>query len=366
MFHHVGSKDGIKTMGNALKFKHKEVTRQPDEKARLKVVQGPDFGAIYVIRGMTVSIGRGEENDIVLTDLKASRLHATLLQNSKGKWRIKDQGSSNGILFKTKTVREADLNFNDVFTIGETTLEFVSAEMGTKILTAPARSSESINAEAKAFQIARDRIWQRFGYFSKRDGDKPGHRNHERAPLSLPPSSGGSIPSVAGARINKKTLIYIGAAGILGLLFLIPSEKGSKTTKKAKETDAGSDLASFLPPADINKSSETLYKDGVREYFVHNYGRARTQLETVLQISPNHILARMYLENCNKAIDEEVKLNLGNGKRSLEGGKLREAKGHFERVMRLLFRDQKNPNYIEAEKQFKEVMKEMKGEDGKT
>jgi tetratricopeptide (TPR) repeat protein len=256
-----------------------------------------------------------------------------MLLGPNGKWRVKDQGSANGILFNTKPTREAEIEYNDVVKIGETSLEFVPSDMGTQVLMAPARSNAIIQAEQQNFQGAKDRVKQNFGQFM----------------------GGGAKP-----------LIYIVGALGLGVLLLGDPEKAPKPKSKNQGKESGQDLASFLPSPDYNRSAETLFKDGMREYFVHNYGRARTQFETVLQISPGHVLATLYLENCNKSVEEEVKLNLEGGKKSFEAGKFRDAKGHFETVLRLLYRDQANPAYIEARDQLDKLMKVMKGEAGKT
>lgn len=306
------------------------------------MVQGPDFGAIYVITGPKASVGRGEENDIVLSDLKASRIHAVVIQGPGGKWRVKDQGSANGIALNSKPTQEAEIHFHDVVKMGETTLEFVSSDVETKILRAPARSPEKVQADQNKFQTAIDRVNQSFSLFS------------------------GRSTASAVAPSNKKPFIYIVGALGLGLLLLGDPGKSSKSVSKTNGKDPERDLASFLPAPDFNKAAETIFKDGLREYFVHNYGRARTQFETVLQISPGHILATLYLENCNKAVEEEVKVNLEGGKKSFEAGKFRDAKGHFETVMRLLYRDQANPAFVEARDQFDKLVKAIKGEEGKT
>ncbi|MEO5969476.1 MAG: FHA domain-containing protein [Bdellovibrionia bacterium] len=339
-------------MGNAIKYKHTNVPRHPQERARLKVVQGADFGSTFIITGPTASIGRGEDNDIVLIDLKASRLHAMMIQDPGGNWRIKDHGSSNGILINSKPTRESALQYFDVFTLGETTLEFISPEAGTKTLMSPARSAGQVKLHQRTFQAAKDRVNQSFGQFTG------------RAANVFDAAGGNAAPGSASK--SKKPLIYIVGVVGLGLLLLGDPDKPAKPKSKTPSNESGQDLASFLPTPDFNKSAETIFKDGLREYFVHNYGRARIQFETVLQISPNHVLATLYLENCNKAVEEEVKVNLEGGKKSFEAGKLRDAKGHFETVMRLLFRDQANPAYIEARDQFDQVVKTIKGEVGKT
>src|SRR4051794_5511213 len=109
-------------MGNAVRFKQTNVPRQQGEQARLKVVQGPDYGAIYVLVAGRATIGRGEDNDVLISDLKASRLHAEFTLTQVG-WLVRDKGSANGIMFNGKATREAKLKTGDTITLGETTLE---------------------------------------------------------------------------------------------------------------------------------------------------------------------------------------------------------------------------------------------------
>lgn len=58
-------------------------------------------------------IGRLAENDIVLRDAQISRQHAEL-RLASGQWRILDLGSTNGLHFKGKRVREHHLESGDV------------------------------------------------------------------------------------------------------------------------------------------------------------------------------------------------------------------------------------------------------------
>jgi tetratricopeptide (TPR) repeat protein len=102
-------------------------------------------------------------------------------------------------------------------------------------------------------------------------------------------------------------------------------------------------------------------KSGFREYREKNYLRARIQFETVLQIDPSNSLAQRYLQNCNQAIDNEVKFELDRGKKSYESGALKQARLHYEAVLRLLNRDQSNPAFVEARDQLAVVMKEEAG-----
>src|SRR4051794_15084288 len=107
-------------MANAQKFRQTNVPRQQGEQARLKTVQGPDYGSTFVITGSKASIGRGEECDIMISDLKASRKHAEF-SAVPGGWQVRDLGSANGILHNGKVIRSGTVRSGDTLTLGETT-----------------------------------------------------------------------------------------------------------------------------------------------------------------------------------------------------------------------------------------------------
>ncbi|MFZ9596144.1 MAG: FHA domain-containing protein [Bdellovibrionia bacterium] len=326
-------------MKNAVKFRQSNLPKQAGERARLKVIQGPDFGCVFAILGGRVSIGRGDENDVVISDLKASRVHAQISFTGSGGWVLLDQKSANGVLLNGERVEKAKLRWSDVISLGETTFEFVPEEAGTGLIMAPARSMDQVLRQQKAFDDARR---QAVG-FGSASGYSPASES----------KSGGS-----------KILLY--GVGIVALFVLLMDEPSSKSpsSQKKKEPSAekNRDLASYLPTSDYNRTVETLFKDGMREYFERNYGRAKSHFETVLQINPNHTLATIYLENCNQAVQEEIKHHLSQGKKTLQAGKLRSAKGHYEWVIRFLARDQSNPAFIEASDQLQKILKVMRGE----
>jgi pSer/pThr/pTyr-binding forkhead associated (FHA) protein len=325
-------------MANAVKFKFANVPRQSGEQARLKVVQGPDYGAIYVITGIRAVIGRGEDTDVTLADLKASRRHAEMSMGPGG-WSVKDLGSANGILCNGAPAKIATLKNGDTVTLGETTLEFVPGEVGTMMLKAPPKSIAQVQAEHAALQAQKDRV-KGFGMGAPAGG--PG----------------------AGLLKNPKVLAIVGVL-ILALMLLGEDKKPVKTPKKSGDKETR-DLASYLPDTDpaLSKTADVFFKAGFREYNNGNWLRAKTQFETVLQMYPGHRLASLYIQNCDKSIEEEVKFHLDRGKKEMQAGKLKVAKGHFEAVQRLLFRDQTNPAFAEARDQSVKVAKLMKGEDG--
>jgi pSer/pThr/pTyr-binding forkhead associated (FHA) protein len=89
-------------MPNALRFRNWKTPKQVGERVRLKVVHGPDSGSLFVVTAPKFTIGRGEENDVVIGDLRASRRHAELVRQPNGMWHLTDLGSQNGVVWNGK------------------------------------------------------------------------------------------------------------------------------------------------------------------------------------------------------------------------------------------------------------------------
>ncbi|HAR43880.1 MAG TPA: hypothetical protein DCS07_14805 [Bdellovibrionales bacterium] len=330
-------------MGTAIRFKQSTLPKQQGELARLKVIQGPDYGCVYVLLRSRATIGRGDENDIIISDLKASRIHAEIV-GTGDTWNIRDLASANGMLLNGAPTRGGRLKLKDTFKIGETTFEFVAAEAGTMMLIAPPRDIKQIEAEQAAFEAQRKRA---------RGIDSSG---------SLL-GGGAGVRGAAGSGGNR-TKLYLGAGAVLMLVLFLGKDEQAPRQKKPEKLEAQRDLASYLPKgaeAAVNRTAEMFYRSGFREFREKNYLRARVQFETVLQIAPGHRLATLYLENCNREITQEVKFHLEVGKKSQSAGKLKDARGHFESVLRLLHRAQSDESYIVAKEQLDSVRKEMKG-----
>jgi len=93
--------------------------------ARLTVTGGNDTGLEHAINaGKAYTIGRGLDNDIVLTDIAVSRKHFDL-RNDGGSWVIVDRGSGNGTVVNGNLEDNPFMLANgDVIEIGNTTFRF--------------------------------------------------------------------------------------------------------------------------------------------------------------------------------------------------------------------------------------------------
>lgn len=97
---------------------------------------GPGAGASLRLSGSApvalgdepVTIGRGRDQTIQISDARASRAHAVVRRRAKGGWELVDAGSANGTTLNGHRIpdgRVAPLRDGDEIGIGATTLRYV-------------------------------------------------------------------------------------------------------------------------------------------------------------------------------------------------------------------------------------------------
>jgi adenylate cyclase len=89
-----------------------------------------------------VSIGRGKDNDIVISDNTASRNHARIVKTADG-YQLIDLGSFNGTQVNKDSIQNILLKHNDLIVIGFSKLTFLTTERSEPSLT------ESLHIEAE-------------------------------------------------------------------------------------------------------------------------------------------------------------------------------------------------------------------------
>jgi len=98
------------------------------EKARLRVVGGPDKGKEVVIESLPLHIGTGADNDLRLSDPTVSSHHAAIDLDVPRGFRIHDLGSTNGILIDKYRVYDAVLAPGMVLRLGATEIKVVPSK----------------------------------------------------------------------------------------------------------------------------------------------------------------------------------------------------------------------------------------------
>lgn len=78
----------------------------------------------YTLTGAHERIGRESTNEIVVSDINASRTHAEVFMDKNGDWIVRDLGSTNGLFVNGRKVSTAKLIDTDIVLVGTTRLEF--------------------------------------------------------------------------------------------------------------------------------------------------------------------------------------------------------------------------------------------------
>jgi pSer/pThr/pTyr-binding forkhead associated (FHA) protein len=85
-------------------------------------------GREHLLAGPATGIGRGGENDIVITSKRVSREHARLLRQNR-KTLLEDAGSTNGTFLNDEQIRKpVELSDGDRISIGDVTFVFHDPE----------------------------------------------------------------------------------------------------------------------------------------------------------------------------------------------------------------------------------------------
>ncbi len=322
------------------RFSNIEMERQSGEVARLRILKGADQGAVFIVKASSIILGRGDEADVRVADLKASRAHARLDYTKEG-WIVSDLGSANGVFFQGEYIRKFALRSGEHFTLGDSIFEFLVSAESTRILTAPLRSGVEVEQLDHALSAQKLKV-----------------QAYSKAPKVTSATQNAK-------KFNPRTLLLV--AALAGIYFYMDQDSNPKSPAKAiakKTADSPDDraLASYLPGGvskDIIKTAELYYRQGFREYREKNYLRSKAQFELSLQVNPNHDLARHYLQVAEQDIIKEIKDTMDSAQKQIVAGRLREAKGYYEAAMRLMYNDKSNPDYIECEDALKKINIEL-------
>ncbi len=296
-----------------------------------------------------VTIGRGEDNDIILGDIKASRKHAEItLQN--GNAMITDLGSSHGFMVNGAQLKQAQLKNGDKIGLGATVLEFVGgANQGATqmLIRPPVQTSKvvgTINSNSGLTQFI------------------------QRPTAGVAGTAGGKpAPEQGFLEKNKKLMMALG--GLMLITGLLPEAQNQINKKNPKvayidpQSASNETEAPVLSQEDANsdayKSSNLYYRLGMREFNSKNYIRAMNAFDTAIQIYGNHKLASVYLRTTRKRMEEEAEDHFKHAKVDEAANRTHEAIDHLNAIRRLYTTDQSNPIYKDADKKIIELEKRL-------
>lgn len=107
-------------------------------KPHLTQTGGTGRGRVFELSRDVLTVGRTEDNEIVMKSESVSRCHAYLKRNMNGGWLFQDNNSKNGIRVNGEKVHEALLKEGDLLAIGDFTFRFHEAGKQDSDKTSPA------------------------------------------------------------------------------------------------------------------------------------------------------------------------------------------------------------------------------------
>lgn len=311
----------------------------------LELIAGPGKGRVFELLASQLTIGRADENFIMIPSESVSRVHAKLERDDAGDFVIVDNGSKNGVIVNGQKVESILLQDGDVVQVGAFSFRFVAG-----LLPEPTGQLSVVD-----------------------DGGFPAETAAPAASKSL----------LADPEKRRRAMVYGGAAALLLVVWMLSGETEKKPTANGSEaaapkpagisvTDAPgvppelktNSIPGLQDPAsgtelELNKlpwsdngvtEAETHFRRGQREFFNKNYHRAIDAFQLALSLNKMHPSARYYLQAALHECESEAKKNYELGVKYFESLQYSRAVFHFQRTISLLQHRPKDQAITESEK----------------
>ncbi|MEM9191911.1 MAG: sigma 54-interacting transcriptional regulator [Myxococcota bacterium] len=93
------------------------------ESVVLHVLKGPEAGTKKTFAAARITVGAGSQNDLPLTDRKASRAHCEIVRRDSAYF-IRDRGSTNGTFVNESQIVEGEISPGGLIRVGRTEISF--------------------------------------------------------------------------------------------------------------------------------------------------------------------------------------------------------------------------------------------------
>ena len=304
----------------------------PGRHYRFLCMTGPEKGKSYYLTGKRVVIGRGENADIQIVDVKISREHAELSFVGDG-YMITDIGAQNGILVNDTRVKQKKLSDTEKVVIGQTVFKYNIIEVA---------AMEIIERDEDASLSA------------ERKGKIDKFKSKFTSAKNLDEKFSNKKPTEALKKGKPKFIVITAVLGIV--LYVLLGKDDPAPLVKPKNIKPISDFDSApetkkagLPDPESVKKLESYMHSGRREFSEGNYFRAMEDFRLALLLTPSNGHASFYLQKAKQRLDEDIEKNFLKGKQEYESRKLQAAIVSYCGVVQLI---QNYPN----DERFKNAM----------
>jgi pSer/pThr/pTyr-binding forkhead associated (FHA) protein len=315
---------------NVTVFKNFETPKDEGLYFRLLCLTGKAKGVSYFLMGNRIVLGRSDQTDIQVFDLKSSREHAEITRVGNDLV-VTDLNSQNGITVNDLKIKQHRLKDGDKLIIGQTVYKFSQIKVSDPVKRKQ-QEIEQLKAEKE----------------------------------SVEPVKKGKSPVL---------LIVIVIAGI-GILFMEnkPQEKRLDRTQKEqtnfKLQTISDDFADELvkkkakEDKEVKEKLKIIYHRGLREYREGNFFRAIKEFNRALAIKPDDAQSQFYLRKVKGDLDHTIKQFQEKGDRDFNSLKFQGASISYCAIISLLHSYPEDERRVNAEKRIEEIEKNLGMEQG--
>jgi tetratricopeptide (TPR) repeat protein len=272
----------------------------------LTVLGGADRGKTFQLTGQESRIGRGADQDIVLSDIAVSRRHIVIHREGLN-YKLQDLGSGNGTLVNGQRVTVHYLKDGDVIECGQTVMRFDHAALAQPTamggLTGMGFASPLAAMGGAPPPVAAPNPYvpppqpRAMPPAPSASIDLAGATQVPPAPAYTPsdatiapaprPYAGAAGPGSEGGLSPMARLITLGVMGLVSVICIIVI-----LTKTV-----------FAKPVVVANDAEEQYKQGLRLFMAQSFDDAKVAFAEALTQAPDSVDARRYVEAC----DDEIK-----------------------------------------------------------
>jgi len=380
--------------------------QKPEIKIKLSVLSGPHAGQVFQLAKVPFQIGRGPENDVVLlNDPQVSRTHAqvSLLDRDL---EILNLSQKNILLVDGESVQKWKLISQSVFVIGESEIR-VEYDLGQAVVSVgpgptsgaviPIKKKNPAASPPKPTNTAMAKLPAQGGHPPASAAKSPALRSQavgarpQRPPgMAVPPGAQLANPlriAQPGAfarpaqppqnslASNPRMKFYlIGLVLIMGAYLFFDQSGSSSQAKKLTSTLRYEDEVNIKlnsqQQKDIEEDRDLRRKEkmsspqlarieenfmrGMRDFRLGNYLRAQDFFQLVLNLEPDHALAKRHLYLSRARFDGLVQEKLMLGDSYLKKHNYRMCESMYTQVMNMLQGKNYDEKFKLAEKKAKE------------
>ncbi len=332
-------------------------------KFEIEVVKGPHQGLKLSFQKEAISIGRGIDNDVVLSeDLRISRQHVEVIQ-SHGQFKFKNANTKNYTLYNGAKLESGPLSSKDVLTVGESEVVFrqvlsPALTQSNTLLTSAALQRPKLQSMPPP---QRQPLPQQPLQPQPQQHSRP---HHQQAPPNFRQGAG---PRQNDQNGKLRFYLILAAVGVALYFFVF---QGSGGAKKQKKIRGGEEIELAVQQSEeniknleerlgerntvTNKRAEENFVKGFRDYQKGQYLRSREYFQIVLNLSPEHVEARKYYELSKIKFDKQIDYNFIEGLKNKDKKNYRMCRSHFSQVLILIQNDRMHPKYDETQRYLRE------------